>query len=86
MVKGDGDVVWGEAVTDCLAGKPERVYEGGRIEGSQFLAARWDLMDPDEVYVGLGADHSRMPQALLILQRLADGWAEAEAAQVSERD
>jgi radical SAM superfamily enzyme YgiQ (UPF0313 family) len=46
VVKGDGDVVWAKAVADCLAGKPERVYEGGRIEGSQFLAARWDLMDP----------------------------------------
>ena len=46
VVKGDGDIAWGNAVVDCLAGKPERVYEGGRIEGTQFLAARWDLMDP----------------------------------------
>jgi radical SAM superfamily enzyme YgiQ (UPF0313 family) len=45
-VKGDGDVVWGKVLADCLAGKPARIYEGGRIEGSQFLAARWDLMDP----------------------------------------
>ena len=35
-------------MTDCLAGKPEKVYEGGRIEGSEFLAARWDLMDPEK--------------------------------------
>ncbi len=46
VVKGDGDVAWGKAVVDCLAGKPEQVYDGGRIEGTQFLAARWDLMDP----------------------------------------
>ena len=46
VVKGDGDVVWSRVVADCLAGNPGRVYEGGRIEGSQFLAARWDLMDP----------------------------------------
>jgi radical SAM superfamily enzyme YgiQ (UPF0313 family) len=45
-VKGDGDVVWGKVVEDCLAGGPARIYEGGRIEGSQFLEARWDLMDP----------------------------------------
>lgn len=45
-VKGDGDVVWGKVLDDCLAGRPARVYEGGRIEGSQFLAARWGLMDP----------------------------------------
>jgi hypothetical protein len=44
VVKGDGDIAWGKAVTDCLRGEPDRIYEGGRIEGSEFLAARWDLM------------------------------------------
>jgi radical SAM superfamily enzyme YgiQ (UPF0313 family) len=48
VVKGDGDIAWGEAVADCLAGTPKRLYEGGRIEGSQFLAARWDLMRPEK--------------------------------------
>jgi radical SAM superfamily enzyme YgiQ (UPF0313 family) len=48
VVKGDGDIAWGKAVADCLAGTPQRIYEGGRIEGSQFLAARWDLMPPDK--------------------------------------
>ncbi len=48
VVKGDGDVVWSKVVHDCLAGAPARVYEGGRIEGSQFLEARWDLMDPSK--------------------------------------
>jgi radical SAM superfamily enzyme YgiQ (UPF0313 family) len=48
VVKGDGDVAWGMAVTDCLAGKLQRVYEGGRIEGGEFLAARWDLMNPEK--------------------------------------
>ena len=48
VVKGDGDIAWGRAVADCLAGKPERIYEGGRIEGGQFLAARWDLMNPEK--------------------------------------
>ncbi len=46
VVKGDGDVVWERVVNDCLAGKQQRVYDGGKIEGEQFLAARWDLMDP----------------------------------------
>ena len=45
VVKGDGDVVWGRVINDCLAGKQQRVYDGGKIEGDQFLAARWDLMD-----------------------------------------
>jgi radical SAM superfamily enzyme YgiQ (UPF0313 family) len=48
VVKGDGDIAWGKAVADCIAGAPCRIYEGGRIEGSQFLAARWDLMPPDK--------------------------------------
>ena len=48
MVTGDGDIAWGKAVNDCLAGKLERIYEGGRIGGSEFLAARWDLMNPEK--------------------------------------
>jgi radical SAM superfamily enzyme YgiQ (UPF0313 family) len=48
VVKGDGDLAWGKVVTDCLAGHPSRIYEGGRIEGNQFLAARWDLMPRDK--------------------------------------
>jgi len=48
VVKGDGDIAWGKVVTDCIAGKPGRVYEGGRIEGSDFLPARWDLIQPDK--------------------------------------
>ena len=48
VVTGDGDIAWGKVVTDCRAGKPERIYAGGRIDGSQFLAARWDLMNPEK--------------------------------------
>lgn len=48
VVKGDGDIAWGRVVKDCLAGKPSGVYEGGRIEASQFLAARWDLLRPEK--------------------------------------
>ena len=48
VVTGDGDVAWGKAVTDCLAGKLAPLYEGGRIQGEQFLQARWDLMRADK--------------------------------------
>jgi radical SAM superfamily enzyme YgiQ (UPF0313 family) len=48
VVKGDGDLVWSKVVADCQAGHPERVYEGGRIAGTDFLAARWDLMRPEK--------------------------------------
>ncbi len=44
VVKGDGEVIWAQVIADCLAGRPMRVYEGGRVEGSSFLQARWDLL------------------------------------------
>lgn len=50
VVKGDGDDVWGKAISDVLAGTPERVYEGGRVSSDRFLEARWDLL-PDKGYM-----------------------------------
>jgi radical SAM superfamily enzyme YgiQ (UPF0313 family) len=47
VVKGDGDLVWAGVVRDCLAGKPQRLYDGGRIDGDSFQAARWDLLPAD---------------------------------------
>ncbi|HMJ21931.1 MAG TPA: radical SAM protein [Terriglobales bacterium] len=44
VVKGDGDVVWARVLADCSSGTPLPVYEGGRIEASEFLPARWDLV------------------------------------------
>jgi radical SAM superfamily enzyme YgiQ (UPF0313 family) len=44
VVKGDGDVIWSQVLSDCCRGTPRRVYEGGRIEADQFLPARWDLL------------------------------------------
>jgi len=44
VVKGDGDVVWSKVLSDCSRGTPQSVYEGGRIEASEFLPARWDLI------------------------------------------
>ena len=44
VVKGDGDVVWGQAVTNCVNNNPRPLYEGGRIDAGEFLPARWDLM------------------------------------------
>ncbi|MGB7134405.1 MAG: radical SAM protein [Acidobacteriaceae bacterium] len=48
VVKGDGDVAWAKVVGDCIAGHPKQIYEGGRIDGTDFLAARWDLMQPEK--------------------------------------
>ncbi len=44
VVKGDGDVVWSTVLSDCMRGNPRSIYEGGRIEASEFVAARWDLI------------------------------------------
>jgi len=48
VVTGDGDIAWGNAVNDCMAGRLQRHYDGGRIGGSEFLAARWDLIAKDK--------------------------------------
>jgi radical SAM superfamily enzyme YgiQ (UPF0313 family) len=47
-VKGDGDIVWGQAIRDCRAGAPKRIYDGGRVEPDEFLPARWDLLPPEK--------------------------------------
>src|SRR4029079_4006859 len=33
VVRGDGDLIWPTAIRDCIAGRPSRIYEGGKIEG-----------------------------------------------------
>ena len=50
VVKGDGDAIWGDVVRAGHAGTLRRTYEGGRIEGTEFIRARWDLM-PDNSYM-----------------------------------
>src|SRR5262245_61433746 len=45
--KGDGDRVWGRVLEDAVSGTLQRHYDGGRIEGDEFLPARWDLMPQD---------------------------------------
>jgi radical SAM superfamily enzyme YgiQ (UPF0313 family) len=48
VVSGDGDVVWPRVLRDCESGAPAPDYEGGRIAGEAFLAARWDLLPADK--------------------------------------
>jgi radical SAM superfamily enzyme YgiQ (UPF0313 family) len=44
VVKGDGDLAWGQALRDHIDGSMQRIYEGGRVDAEAFKAARWDLM------------------------------------------
>jgi radical SAM superfamily enzyme YgiQ (UPF0313 family) len=48
VVKGDGDVIWSKVLEACVQGNPKQIYEGGRIDADQFVAARWDLLPPDK--------------------------------------
>jgi radical SAM superfamily enzyme YgiQ (UPF0313 family) len=52
VVKGDGDLVWRSVLVDCAAGTPRPVYEGGRVDGESFVAARWDLLPNDRYMWG----------------------------------
>src|SRR3954463_8536306 len=31
VVRGDGDIAWGGAISDCASGEPQRIYEGGKV-------------------------------------------------------
>jgi radical SAM superfamily enzyme YgiQ (UPF0313 family) len=44
VVCGDGDRIFARVLADCERGAPEAKYDGGRIEGDQFIPARWDLL------------------------------------------
>jgi radical SAM superfamily enzyme YgiQ (UPF0313 family) len=47
VVKGDGDLIWGQVIHDAAAGKLQPIYDGGRIDGRSFFPGRWDLLPPD---------------------------------------
>jgi len=44
VVTGDGERAWPEALRDCAAGALRPRYDGGRIEGDDFMPGRWDLL------------------------------------------
>jgi radical SAM superfamily enzyme YgiQ (UPF0313 family) len=44
VVSGDGEYAWPAALRDCVAGKLNARYDGGRISGATFLPGRWDLL------------------------------------------
>jgi radical SAM superfamily enzyme YgiQ (UPF0313 family) len=52
VIRGDGDIAWGQALRDHLGGATQRVYDGGRIDANQFKVARWDLLDPSKYMWG----------------------------------
>jgi radical SAM superfamily enzyme YgiQ (UPF0313 family) len=47
VVRGDGDQVWPDVLSDCAGGTLRRTYDAGRVPGDRFRQARWDLLPPD---------------------------------------
>ncbi|MGH9519951.1 MAG: B12-binding domain-containing radical SAM protein, partial [Terriglobales bacterium] len=52
VVRGDGDVAWGDVLADCRRGELLPQYEGGRLPADRFLPARWELLPPDSYMWG----------------------------------
>jgi radical SAM superfamily enzyme YgiQ (UPF0313 family) len=50
VVRGDGDRIWSSVIADCAEGRPQAIYEGGRVSGDAFVSARWDLL-PERSYM-----------------------------------
>jgi hypothetical protein len=44
VVRGDGDLAWAHVLSDCIAGHPKLLYQGGSIDAASFASARWDLL------------------------------------------
>jgi radical SAM superfamily enzyme YgiQ (UPF0313 family) len=52
VVKGDGDLIWSTVLADCASGDVRPLYDGGRVGGGSFVAARWDLLPSDRYMWG----------------------------------
>ena len=67
-------------VDDCVAGAPQRVYDGGRIAGDHVHAGALGPAAEGPLHVGVGADRARLPEALLVLLGVAHRRPGAAAA------
>jgi radical SAM superfamily enzyme YgiQ (UPF0313 family) len=52
VVTGDGEAVWPRLLRDCDLGTLKPRYDGGRVEGSDFASARWELLPADRYMWG----------------------------------
>src|SRR5277367_3329937 len=44
VVKGNSVLIWNRVLSDCAAGVPQRIYDGGKVEPADLRQARWDLL------------------------------------------
>ena len=52
VVKGDGDLIWRDVLAGCETGTLLSTYDGGRVSGTTFQPARWDLLPADRYMFG----------------------------------
>jgi hypothetical protein len=75
VVTGDGDHVWPEVLRDALSSTLRPMYAGGRVDGSEFMPARWNLL-PEGRYMWASVQTVRgCPKHCSFLLRLANGRA-----------
>ena len=48
VVTGDGDLIWANVLADCASNAPQQLYAGGKVDGDNFISARWDLLSADK--------------------------------------
>ena len=70
---------------DCLAGQPATIYDAGRVSGEQFRVRALGPAAGGRLHVGLGADGPRLPEALLVLFRVANRRSGAALARGCSR-
>ena len=73
-------IVSGHRARGRDAGTLQPIYEAGRVDADGFVPARWDLLPEGRYMWALGADGSRLPEALLVLLGLAHRRPEAATA------
>jgi radical SAM superfamily enzyme YgiQ (UPF0313 family) len=44
VVRGDGDVIWPVVLDHARQGTLQKTYDAGRVDGDDFVSARWDLL------------------------------------------
>ena len=48
VATGDGDLIWAKVLRDCANGELQRIYAGGKVDGENFISARWDLLSAEK--------------------------------------
>ena len=80
VVTGDGEHAWPRRFATARPGTPQRALRRRPGRGRDVPARPLGSAAAGALHVGLGADRSRLPEALLVLLGLADRRPEAAAA------